>query len=126
MAAGEGHDYLVRAASTATFGRVLVSARDQHLVVDGPVRNGCPGEAATPAELFLGGVAACGVELVQALARKQGVALDGVRAEIGGTIDRDRAARSGLTLFSSVSLQFSLAGVGDQDAAALVEAFKGG
>ena len=60
-------DYQVEARSTDTFGRVLVSSRDQHLVVDGPVQNGCPGEAINPAELFLSGVAACGVERVQVL-----------------------------------------------------------
>ena len=59
--------YAVRARSTDTFGRVLCSARNHHLVVDGPVQNGCPGEAIAPAELFLAGVATCGVELVHAI-----------------------------------------------------------
>jgi uncharacterized OsmC-like protein len=120
-----GPDYVVRAASTDVFGRVLLDARDQHLVVDGPVANGCPGEAVTPAELFLGGVASCAVELVQVLARQQGVALTGVSAEMGGTIDRQHEVRDDVTIFRSVSLQFVLRGVGDEDAAALVEAFKG-
>lgn len=126
MAATGDHDYVVRSASTNTFGRVLVSARDQHLVVDGPAYNGCPGEAVTPAELFLGGVVACAVELVQAVARDRGIALAGVEAEIGATIDRVHAVHSDLTLFSSASLQFLFRGVGDEDAAALVKAFKGG
>ena len=29
-------------------GRVLASARQHHFIVDGPVQNGCPGEALTP------------------------------------------------------------------------------
>ena len=62
----------MQARSTDTFGRVLLSARDQHFVVDGPVQNGCPGEAVTPGEIFLAGVAACGVELVQVFAREIG------------------------------------------------------
>src|SRR5690348_5328171 len=70
--------YQTRAQSTETFGRVLVSARDQHLVVDGPVQNGCPGEAIGPAELFLSGVAACGVELIHVLARQANVPLRSV------------------------------------------------
>jgi hypothetical protein len=37
--------YDVDARSTDTFGRVLCNSRDQHFVVDGPVHNGCPGEA---------------------------------------------------------------------------------
>jgi uncharacterized OsmC-like protein len=125
MAPTDGHDYVVRSASTATFGRVLLSARDQHVVVDGPARNGCPGEAMTPAELFLGGVAACAVELVQVIARQEGVALAGVEAEMAGTIDRDHAIRPDLTVFSSAALRFIFRGVGDEDAARLVEAFKG-
>ena len=74
--------YAVRATTTDVFGRVLASARDQHHVVDGPVQNGCPGEAITPAELFLSGVAACGAELIQVLAAQSGVPLRGVK--VGG------------------------------------------
>lgn len=118
-------DYTVHAASTATFGRVLLDAREQHLVIDGPVANGCPGEALGPAEAFLGGVAACAVELVQVLARDGGVDVGAVEAEISGTIDRAHAIRDDVTIFSSVTLHFMLRGVGDEDAAALVQAFKG-
>jgi uncharacterized OsmC-like protein len=117
-------DYTVSAASTSTFGRVLLSARDQHLVVDGPAQNGCPGEALTPAELFLGGVASCAVELVQVLARDAGVALTGVEASVWGTIDRAHAIREDVTVFSSVRVGFTLHGVDERQGATLVEAFK--
>lgn len=126
MSALDDHDYIVRSTSTATFGRVLVNARDQHLVVDGPVHNGCPGEAITPSELFLGGVVACAVELVQAVARDRDMPLAGVKAKMGATIDRAHTVRPDLTLFSSATLELTFQGVGDEDAAALVEAFKGG
>lgn len=118
------HDYVVRAASTEVFGRVLLQARTHHVVIDGPTKNGCPGEALTPAEVFLGGVASCAAELVQVIARERGIDLDGVNAEIGGTIDKEHAIRNDLTVFGSVELAFTLRGVGDEDAAALVEAFK--
>ena len=65
MSASNTRRYEVRAGSTGTFGRVLWSCRDQHFVADGPVWNGCPGEAVTPGELFLAGIATCGVELVR-------------------------------------------------------------
>ena len=123
MAAAE-HDYVVRASSTGTFGRVMLDARTQHIVVDGPVGNGCPGEALTPAELFLGGVAACAAELVQVIARDQGVALTAVEAEMGGSVDRVHEVRSDLTVFRAATLRFTLRGVGDEDADALVAAFK--
>ena len=125
MTGAETHDYLVRTESTSTFGRVLLSARDQHLVVDGPVQNGCPGEALTPAELFLGGVATCAVELVQVIARQRGIDVTGVSAEMAGSIDRGHEVRQDVTVFSSAALRFTLRGVGDEDASALVEAFKG-
>jgi uncharacterized OsmC-like protein len=124
MTTTEGFDYVVRSASTATFGRVLLSARQHHLVVDGPATNGCPGEAITPAELFLGGVAACAAELVQVIAQERDLELAGVEAELGGTIDRARAVRSDVTVFSAARLQFAFRGIGDEEAALLVEAFK--
>jgi uncharacterized OsmC-like protein len=117
-------DYVVRAQSTATFGRVLLSARDQHVVVDGPAQNGCPGEAVTPAELFLGGVTTCAVELVQVLARQQGIGLEGLEAEMSGIIDRAHEVREDVTVFRSAELRFVFRGVGDEDAARLVEQFK--
>jgi uncharacterized OsmC-like protein len=121
----QDHDYLVRSASTGRFGRVLLSARDQHLVVDGPLQNGCPGEAITPAELFLGGVAACGSELVGVIAKERGIAVGRVTAEVGGTIDRGHTRRSDVAIFKSLELRFELEGVNTEDAAGLVEAFKG-
>ena len=48
MAQSDVREYSAQAASTDTFGRVLTSARNHHFVVDGPVQNGCPGEAMTP------------------------------------------------------------------------------
>ena len=116
-------DYVVSARSTATFGRVLMQARTNHLVVDGPVRNGCPGEAVTPAELFLGGVATCAVELIAVIARERGIALASVDAEIGGTIDRSAQTRADVTLFTSVALRLTLHGPSDEEASDLVAAF---
>lgn len=123
--AAPNDDYRVSAESTATFGRVILRARVHHVVVDGPVGNGCPGEAPTPAELFLGGVASCAAELVQVIAKEQGVALKSVKAEVGGIIDRAHRVRTDVTVFESVSLRFDFRGPTTRDAGALVEAFKG-
>src|SRR5437588_6553354 len=117
--------YQTRARSTDTFGRVLISARDQHLIVDGPVQNGCPGEAITPAELFLSGVAACGVELVQVLAKSEGIPLAGVAVDIRGTMDRGRQPRKDVSLFNSVDLRFRMKGISEQQGRRLVDLFKG-
>jgi uncharacterized OsmC-like protein len=116
--------YEVDARSTDVFGRVLWTCRDQHFVADGPVHNGCPGEAVTPAELFLAGIASCGVELVQVLARTEGTAVGAVRARIAGEIDPENPVREDVTVFTSVLLEFEIEGVGEDEAQRLVEQFK--
>jgi uncharacterized OsmC-like protein len=116
--------YAVQARSTDLFGRVLWSCRDQHFVADGPVHNGCPGEAVTPAELFLAGIASCGVELIEVIARSDDVPVGAVRARISGEIDTERPVRDDVTVFTSVRLELEVEGVGQTEAERLVEQFK--
>jgi uncharacterized OsmC-like protein len=125
MAQTSPTEYSVHTRSTDTFGRVLARARGQHFVVDGPVANGCPGEAITPAELFLSGVAACGVELLQVLARARAVPLRSVQVDVVGVVDRSHPVRDDVTLFNSVRLRMLLDGVDERQAEELVESFKG-
>ena len=124
MAQADIRHYTARGRSTDTFGRVLCSARDQHFVVDGPPQNGCPGEAVSPAELFLSGVASCGVELIQVLAKQQGVPLSGVEVSIEAFQDRSAPVRQDVSLFNSVKLAIALSGVSDEQANDLVERFR--
>jgi len=125
MAQSDIREYEARAASTDVFGRVLCSARNHHFVVDGPVQNGCPGEEITPAEIFLAGVACCGVELVQVLAKSAGIGLKGIAVRIQGQMDRSKPVRPDVTLFNSVHLEFQMKGINDHEAKQLVETFKG-
>jgi uncharacterized OsmC-like protein len=117
--------YAVDARSTDTFGRVLCSSRAHHFVSDGPIHNGCPGEELTPAELFLAGVVACGVELMQVLSRAEGVPLAGVRSAISAEIHPDRPVRPDVTVFNRVRLRFELEGVTPDQGDLLVKRFKG-
>ncbi len=94
-------------------------------MVDGPVQNGCPGEEVTPGELFLAAVASCGVELIQVVAKSDGVPLQGIQVDINGWMDRSNPVRADVTVFNSVSLRFQMKGVTDEDARLLVEKFKG-
>ena len=125
MAQSQIRSYAVQARSTETFGRVLCSARNQHFVVDGPVQNGCPGEAVNPGELFLASVAACGVELVQVIAKEQQCAPTSIAVEIEGSMDRANPVRQDFTVFNAVQLRFRLAGVTQSEAEDLIERFKG-
>jgi uncharacterized OsmC-like protein len=126
MSVPETRQYAVRARSTDTFGRVLWSCRDQHFVADGPVHNGCPGEAITPAELFLAGIASCGVELLEVIARAEEVPLQTASVKIAGEIDPANPVRTDVSVFNSVRLSFRLQGVTEEQGAHLIERFKGG
>ena len=124
MAQSQIRSYNVNARSTDTFGRVLCSARQQHFVVDGPVQNGCPGEAVNPGELFLAGVAACGVELVQVIAKEQQLAPKSIAVEIEGTMDRSKPVRQDLSVFNAVRLHFRVEGVSQAQSDDLIDRFK--
>jgi organic hydroperoxide reductase OsmC/OhrA len=124
MSSSSIRSYAAQARSTDTFGRVLCAARNQHFVVDGPAQNGCPGEAVNPGELFLAGVAACGVELVQVISKEQQLAPTSIAVDIEGTMDRSRPVRQDVTVFNAVTLRFQLAGVTQAQATDLIERFK--
>ncbi|MBM4358904.1 MAG: OsmC family protein [Deltaproteobacteria bacterium] len=117
-------EFQLEARSTGTFGRVLCSTRHHHFIVDGPVQNGCAGEALTPPELFLSSVLTCGVELIEVIARDGGVALGSVRGTIRARLDRAAQAREDLTLFNAVALHFVLTGVSPAEAGMLVSGFQ--
>jgi uncharacterized OsmC-like protein len=124
MASTDVRRYSAQARSTETFGRVLCRARTQHFVVDGPVQNGCPGEALSPAELFLAGVATCGVELVQVIAKDQNVPMQAVSATIEALQDRSQPPRPDVSLFNQVRLEFHLKGVNQEQGTQLIDSFK--
>jgi uncharacterized OsmC-like protein len=117
-------EYDISARSTPVFGRVLCSARNHHFIVDGPVQNGCPGEELTPPELFLSSIAACGVELVHVIAKDEKKNIDAVDLKVHGVVDRGRQARTDVTTFTRVELDFVVFGTDASTAAALVEGFK--
>lgn len=116
--------YEVNAESAQTFGRVLCNAREQHFVVDGPVQNGCPGEAVTPPELLFAAVASCGVELMHVIARDGGIPLARVRIRLSAMLDREQQARSDRTHFNEVHLDVTLAGVTREQGEELVAGFQ--
>jgi uncharacterized OsmC-like protein len=117
-------EYDVAARTTDVFGRVLCNARTHHFIVDGPVQNGCPGEELTPPEVFLSGVASCGVELIQVIARETNVKIGPVSVALHAVLDRSRQARTDVTLFNSIQLDFTVSGTDGASAAALVDGFK--
>jgi uncharacterized OsmC-like protein len=116
--------YAAGASSTQTFGRMVASVRNHHFVVDGPVWNGCPGEAVTPGELFLAGIASCAVELLAVIARAEDVPLAGSHVAIQGEVDPANPLRRDVTVFNRIDLRFDVRGVTQDQAEFLVERFK--
>jgi uncharacterized OsmC-like protein len=125
MSNSETRSYAIGARSTDTHGRVMCSVRNHHFIVDGPVQNGAPGEEVTPAELFLTGIAACGVELVQSFAKAESIPLRAINVDIAGMMDRANPVRKDVSVFNSVTVKFQLAGVTAAQGTALIERFKG-
>ena len=123
-AQGDVREYAAKSWTTDTFGRVMCNSRNHYFVIDGPVANGCPGEEVTPAEMFLASVAACGAELLQVIARQQGVALQEASASIYARQDRGNPARQDYSVFNTVQMEFHLKGVSEEEGTQLVEAFK--
>ena len=121
MTEGDLREYRAEAHSTDVFGRVLCNAREQHFVIDGPIWNGCPGEALTPGEAFLAGIAACGVELIQVIAAADELAIGSVEVSIHGVVDREQPVREDLTVFNRVRMRFRIEGVSEEQAARLVD-----
>jgi uncharacterized OsmC-like protein len=117
--------YEVTARSSGTFGRVLLSSRNHHFVIDGPVANGCPGEALTPVEQFLSSIAACGVELIEVIGRSEHIPVDSAVVSIHTTSGRKRNEYRGVTVLESVTIDVTLHGPDQQQAEMLVERFKG-
>lgn len=117
--------YEANARTTDVFGRVLCNARDHYFISDGPVWNGCPGEATTPGELFMAAVAACGAELIEVIARDLGiVGLRSVRVAIVGELDPAQPVRTDVTVFDTVRLQVALTGVSQAQGEDLVARFR--
>jgi len=86
--------YEARATTSDTFGRVAATVRGHVLAVDGPVRNGAPGEAPTPGELVLAAVASCAAEVLQVLARDADLPFEAAAVTARGTSSASRTPMS--------------------------------
>ncbi|MFQ5860988.1 MAG: OsmC family protein [Dehalococcoidia bacterium] len=114
---------LVKSYTSGTPGRSLNNARMHHLVVDGPPYAGGPGEELTPAEVFLSGVSACAVLLVERAAQQSGVPFQRAEVAIEGlrdTRDIDEVPAH----FENVKMRFELWGPVQRQAEELVATYQ--
>lgn len=109
----------VRSRTTDVIGRSLNSVRTHHFVIDEPTYGGGPGEELTPGESFLAGISACGVLLVQGLARDWEIPLTRAEAEIEG-----HRLRSDPSRYLTIDLRFHLEGPDRAQAEQLVRRYQ--
>ena len=110
--------YQVRSYSTGTLGRALVNARTHHWVADNS-----GGEMVGAGELFLSGIAACAVNMVEGIAHNDKIALDWMDVSVSSYRDAD-ADHGDLSLYDGIRVNFEMWGVDDDEAHRLVDTWK--
>ena len=98
--------YKVRSYSTGTLGRAICNARTHHFVADD-----AGGEEVGAGELFLSGISACAVNMVERLAKEQHIPLQwmdvgGVRCHPGAF--RDVGRQQGPSRWAGRNLEAAL------------------
>ena len=88
--------YQVRSYSTGTLGRAIWNARHHYFVADNS-----GGEAVGAGELFLSGIAACAVNMVEKIASDDNIPLDWMDVSVASYRDPD-AVHEELTVFPSM------------------------
>lgn len=115
----------VRTYSSGMPGRALCSARHNHFVADDLATHGYggPGEAINAAELFLSGLTACAVLMMERLARASGVPLKRAEVSAEGSIDTE-AVREGPAVLDRAHMRFELVGPTEAQTREMVETYK--
>ncbi len=115
----------VRTYSSGTPGRALCSARTNHFVADDMASHdhSGPGEAINAAELFLSGITACAVLMMERLARASSFPLQRADVSMEGSIDTE-AVREGPPVLDRAHLRFELVGLSEAQAKEMVETYK--
>jgi uncharacterized OsmC-like protein len=110
--------YKVRSYSTGTLGRAICNARTHHFVADD-----AGGEEVGAGELFLSGISACAVNMVERLAKEQQIPLQWM--DVGVEAYRDPAKTAGkITVYDAIRVHFEMWGVNKEQADGLVATWK--
>lgn len=110
--------YKVRSYSTGTLGRAICNARTHHFVADD-----AGGEEVGAGELFLSGISACAVNMVERLAKEQQIPLQWM--DVGVEAYRDPAKAAGrITVYDAIRVHFEMWGVNKEQADGLVATWK--
>ena len=110
--------YRAQTYSSGTHGRSICNARTHHWVADDG-----GGDAVYSGELFLSGITACAVNMVERIAVTDDAPVDFM--EVSAEAYRDPDATPGdLTLYADVRIHFKIWGVDDDQGNYLVDTWK--
>jgi uncharacterized OsmC-like protein len=110
--------YKVRSYSTGTLGRAICNARTHHFVADD-----AGGDEVGAGELFLSGISACAVNMVERLAKDQQIPLQWM--DVGVEAYRDTTKPPGeRSVYDAIRVHFEMWGVNKDQADGLVDTWK--
>ncbi len=110
--------YQARSYSSGTRGRAICNSRNHHWVADDS-----GGEEIGAGELFLSGITACAINMVERIAREGEIGLDWM--DVSAEAYRDPDATPGdRTVYQDIRIHFQMWGVSDSDGQELVEVWK--
>jgi uncharacterized OsmC-like protein len=110
--------YRVHSYSTGTLGRAICNARTHHWVADGS-----GGEEVGAGELFLSGISACAVNMVERIAHDEQVPLDWMDVSVESYRDPEKEPGE-LSLYDDIRIHFDMWGVDDDQGQYLVDTWK--
>jgi uncharacterized OsmC-like protein len=110
--------YKVRSYSTGTHGRAICNARTHHFITDD-----VGGDEVGAGELFLSGVSACAVNMVERLAKQDHIPLQWMDVSVEAYRDPENTPGN-LTVFDAIRVHFEMWGVQAEHAEGLVETWK--
>ncbi len=110
--------YAARSYSTGTLGRSICNARNHHWVADDS-----GGEEVGAGELFMSGISACAVNMIERLAAEGEIPLDWMDVSVEAYRDMD-AQPAERTLYEDIRIHLKMWGVDDRDGEALVDTWK--
>ena len=110
--------YKVRSYSTGTLGRAICNSRIHHWVADDS-----GGEEIGAGELFLSGISACAVNMVERLAKEGQMPLDWMDVSVEAYRDPDKVPGE-RTVYDDIRIHFEMWGVSNDHGNQLVEMWK--
>ena len=110
--------YAVRSYSSGTLGRAINNARNHHWIADDP-----GGDEIGAGELFLSGISACAVNMIERIANEEEIPLDWMDVSVEAYRDPD-ATPGERTVYEGIKIHLQMWGVADDDGDNLVDIWK--